>query len=345
VTGFWVAAALFCAVAVGFLLLPLWRQRRHNGRWSWLGIAAAFGTVPLALGLYLHVSDWNPDAAEQASEGAQLVARLAERMRQNPDDLEGWRLLGNSYMALGQYTQARVAFSEAWRRTSTPDNALKVAFGEAQVFTDQSALTGEAGRLFEEVLNSEPYNAKALWYGGLAAARLGREDVARERWTRLLELELPDEVRQVFEAQLAMLAPEQDGGVGASGGGRRAAPDAEGAAQGPTIALDVRLGNGLSVEQLGGQAALFIFARAPGERAPVAVLREPASAVPGKFTLSDANSMIPGRSLGDYEELTLVARLSASGQPAEQPGDWYAQSTVMPGESGPIELVIDQVVR
>jgi len=44
-----------------------------------------------------------------------------------------------------------------------------------------------------------------------------------------------------------------------------------------------------------------------------------------QFTLSDANSMIPGRSLADYDELTLVARLSKSGQPVAQPGDWEAQ--------------------
>jgi cytochrome c-type biogenesis protein CcmH len=75
------------------------------------------------------------------------------------------------------------------------------------------------------------------------------------------------------------------------------------------------------------------------------VIRQPASAVPGQFTLSDANSMIPGRSLAAYDELTLVARLSASGQPGEQPGDWFAQTVVRPSDGGPVALVIDQVVQ
>jgi cytochrome c-type biogenesis protein CcmH len=65
--------------------------------------------------------------------------------------------------------------------------------------------------------------------------------------------------------------------------------------------------------------------------------------VPGEFTLSDADSMIPGRSLGNFPELTVVARLSASGQAIEQPGDLYGQAQVAPG--GAANLVIDRVVQ
>jgi cytochrome c-type biogenesis protein CcmH len=55
--------------------------------------------------------------------------------------------------------------------------------------------------------------------------------------------------------------------------------------------------------------------------------------------------MIPGRSLGDYDEITLVARLSKSGQPIEQPGDWKGQALFRPKEGGTVALVIDQVVQ
>jgi hypothetical protein len=49
--------------------------------------------------------------------------------------------------------------------------------------------------------------------------------------------------------------------------------------------------------------------------------------------------------LADYDELTVVARLSVSGQPTEQPGDWYAQTVFRPKEAELVELVIDQVVQ
>jgi cytochrome c-type biogenesis protein CcmH len=116
-------------------------------------------------------------------------------------------------------------------------------------------------------------------------------------------------------------------------------------ANGPTIKLDVKLGAGRSAQQLGPNAQLFIFARAPEGGPPLAVVRRPASAVPGEFTLSAANSMIPGRTIANYPEVTVVARLSASGQPTEQPGDWFAQAVVHPTDGAAVALVIDQVVQ
>jgi cytochrome c-type biogenesis protein CcmH len=217
-----------------------------------------------------------------------------------------------------------------------PDNDLKLEYAEAQVLNDRAALSGEAGKLFEEVVAAEPDNAKALWYGGLAALEAGREDDVKARWTKLLRLDPPEEVAQIVRQQLAALGAPATG----QGAGGEAAPS------GPSIKLAVSLGPGRRVADLGPNAALFIFARAPGSVGPpLAVIRKPADAVPGEFTLSDANSMIPGRSLADFEELDLVARLSKNGQPSAQPGDWQAQTSFKPKDGGSVALVIDQVVQ
>jgi cytochrome c-type biogenesis protein CcmH len=100
----------------------------------------------------------------------------------------------------------------------------------------------------------------------------------------------------------------------------------------------------MQLATVGADAALFVFARVPGERAPVAVIRQPVSALPGTFTLSDADVMIAGRSLASFPELSLVARISRSGQPAEQAGDLYAETTYGRGADPKVALVIDRVV-
>ena len=105
------------------------------------------------------------------------------------------------------------------------------------------------------------------------------------------------------------------------------------------------LGAGRSAAQLGPNAQLFIVALAPEGGPPLAAVRRPPSAVPGEFTLSAANSMIPGRTIANYPEVTVVARLSASGQPTAQPGDLFAQAVVRPAEGAAVALVIDQVVQ
>ena len=100
--------------------------------------------------------------------------------------------------------------------------------------SDRAALGGDAGRIVEEVLAVEPGNAKALWYGGLVALELGREDLVKTRWARLLELNPPDEIAAMLRQQLAALG--QAPAAGSSGGGATVAPS------GPTVQLDVSLG-------------------------------------------------------------------------------------------------------
>jgi len=334
VTSFWIGAAALTALALAFVLVPLWREQRASGRWSFTGIAAALLIVPIAFGLYATVRTWQPELLAQRSEQSALIAQLAALMAENPDDVEGWRLLGRSYVSIGDYTRARQAFEEAWRRVQSPDNDLKLSLAEAYVLEDQTTIAGPVGELIEEVLAEEPNNPKALWYGGQRALGIGDNAAARARLTRLLELGIaPDDLARIIRAQLAQLP---------GGEGDLARPAAAG---GPEIAISVRLDASVSTESLGDDAALFIFARAPGGGPPVAAVRAPASAVPGEFVLSDRDAMLPGRSLADFPELNLVARLSTTGQPIEAKGDLYGERVYRPSDGTSVELVIDKVVQ
>jgi cytochrome c-type biogenesis protein CcmH len=345
-TLFWICAALLAAVAIGFLLVPLWRERQVSGNWSVSGLAAVIATVPLAVGLYFLVSSWDPNAEQLAPKAElDLIAQLAAKMVENPDDVRGWRLLGNSYMTLGQYRLARQAFLEAWQRTPEPDNALKLSLAESFIYTDSAALVGDAGDLVEEVLATEPNNQKALFWGGVVAGERGQHDIARTRFTRLLAFDLPDDIEALVRRQLAALGPGAGGPeVAALGPGSGGAQSAA-AGDGPQLTISVRVAEGLSTDALGPSSALFLLARPPGTRQPIAVRREPVSAVPGTFTLSDANKMpIATQSLGDFDELSIVARLSVAGVAAEGAGDLFAETTYRAGDSQTLELVIDQVV-
>jgi cytochrome c-type biogenesis protein CcmH len=330
---FWTVAALLCTLAVAVLLVPVWRHKRRAGGWSPVGILVALLVAPAALGMYFAVTSWDPEYAARADRENDLLQQLVAHLERNPTDLEGWRLLAASFMQVGRYDEGRAAYQRLWAMTREPDDELKLAYAESQILSERSSLTGEAGRLVEEVLASRPQDPKALWYGGLVALELGRSDDVRTRWTSLLAMNPPPQVEQVVREQLAVL-----GGVGAEGGDP-AAP------VGPEIKLSVTLGAGRSLESLGPGAQLYILARAPEGGPPLAVIRRPASDVPGEFSLSDANSMIPGRSLSAYPEITVVARLSRSGQPTAQPGDWQAEATVRPGDTATVALVIDEVVQ
>jgi cytochrome c-type biogenesis protein CcmH len=332
-TPFWIGAALLCGVAVLILLVPALRQRKAAGRASLGGIVASILIAPIAIGLYLYVTNWDPEFAERANRESALLEQLAEHLENNPNDAEGWQLLAASYMQLGRYAEGRAAYERVWELTRQPDDTLKLEYAEAQILADRSAASAEAGRLVEEVLESQPGNPKALWYGGLVALELGRSDAVRARWTRLLTLNPPEDVARIVQSQLELL--------NASPSGPGAAP----APAGTEIKLSVTLGPELSLADLAPTAQLFILARAPEGGPPIAVIRHPPSVLPGEFALSDANVMLQGRSLGAYEEISVVARISHAGQPSAQPGDWEAEALVRPGSPETIALVIDRVVQ
>jgi cytochrome c-type biogenesis protein CcmH len=332
-TTFWTAAALLCGVAILILLVPVWVHKKRGGRWSLAGVVASLLIAPLALGMYSLVSNWNPEIAERVRQENALLEQVEQHLQKNPNDLQGWQLLAASYMQLGRYDEARAAYERLWALTPQPDDDLKIAYAESQILADRSSLTGEAGRLIEEVLASRPNDPKALWYGGHVALQLGRDDDVRARWSRLLTMNIPAEVARVVQTQLAEL-------------NAGAAQAAEPAPAGPEIKLSVTLGEGRSLTALAPTAQLFVMALAPeGTGPPLAVIRRPPSAVPGEFSLSDANAMIQGRSLSAYPEVKVVARLSNSGQPVAQPGDWFAEAVVRPSAGEPVALVIDQVVQ
>ncbi len=328
---FWTVAALLCGVAILILAVPVWRHRKRGGAWSLPGVVASVLIAPLAIALYFYVSNWDAELATRVSQETALLDQLAQHLEDNPTDAEGWRLLAASYIQLGRYDAGRAAYQRVWALAREPDDALKLAYAESQILAERASLGGEAGRLVEEVLASRPTDWKALWYGGHVALELGRADEARERWTTLLAMNLPEDLGGAVRAQLAAL------------GGEALASSAP--VTGPEIKLSVTLSPELSLSELGPTAQLFIIAREAEGTPPIAVIRRPPSALPGEFSLSDANSMIQGRSLSAYPQITVVARLSRSGQPTAQPGDWQAEAIVRPGDPDTVALVIDQVVQ
>ena len=146
--GFWIGAGALALGALGFVLVPLWRQRQRSGHWSGAGLAAAAVILPVTLGVYLSVTTWTGDVEPDLalSDMAETIAGLAQRLSQDPDDVTGWRMLGRSYSVMERYPEARAALREAWARTPVPDTELMLSLAEAEALIDPSSLSGEAGR-------------------------------------------------------------------------------------------------------------------------------------------------------------------------------------------------------
>jgi cytochrome c-type biogenesis protein CcmH len=330
-------------VALLFVILPLLRYRQQGA----VGIAMPVIVVafPLAIvAIYTAVSTY-PSAdelaeLEQAATPAdqrpavdEMVGDLARRMETEPT-IEGLKMLGQSYIVMQRYDDAVEVWHQAWELTSGQDADVSIGYAEALVLADRDTLRTSAVDLLEFGLQQQPNNSKALWYGGLSAAVRNLNGLAIERWTRLLnDPNLPDQLRLSLQQQLASLGAE--------------VPTPAATTAGTVIQATIDISPELA-EQGDGKHMLFLIARdADRPRPPMAVKRVPAGNFPLALTLSDADLMVPGRSLGDVARLEVIARISISGDPIAAAGDPYGDTVPQVNEDGTLkaDIIINSVVE
>ena len=176
--------------------------------------------------LYLTWSNWSWHAAPAADSPQTMVARLARQLESDPKDLEGWLMLGRSYMVLQEYPLALRAFERADRLSGGKNVEALIGEAEALALQDPAELDGRAGRLIERALALDPNSGKALFFGATIAARRGDLPLARERFAKVLAMNPPDNVRMLLEQQIraiddklaagpASAAPQPAAGAGA----------------------------------------------------------------------------------------------------------------------------------
>lgn len=120
-----------------------------------------------------------------------LVAQLAERLRDRPDDAQGWTLLARSYGTLGRHDEAVAAWRNVRRLTPESSDALG-GLAEALVQAAGGTVPPEAIRLFESVSKSAENEPRSRFYLGLAQAQAGEPRHALQIWTDLVAISPPD---------------------------------------------------------------------------------------------------------------------------------------------------------
>jgi cytochrome c-type biogenesis protein CcmH len=299
--------------------------------------------MPLAaLAVYLAVG--SPGAlSPQADPGAvtaeqidEMVGRLAARLRENPDDADGWKMLGRSYAVLGRFGEAVDAYAKAAVRAPR-DAQLLADFADALAMAHGRSLQGEPEKLVLRALEIEPRNLKALALAGTAAFDRKAFAAAAGYWQRMLPLVPPDsEDAQVIRdnvAQATQLA-----------GGKPPAPQAA-APQAAGLRGTVRISPQLK-GRFDPEDTVFIYARAAeGPPMPLAVLRRRARELPAEFALDDSMAMAPGMTISAHARVVVTARVSKSGGATPQPGDLQGASAAVANDASGVEVTIDTVVR
>lgn len=340
-TAFIVIAVLLGLGATATLVVPLLKPRADGTRPA--AIAAVACVVLVAGGaaiLYPVWSTWSWKEPVADGTPEAMVGSLARRLERQPEDLEGWLLLGRSYAQLGQFPLSARAYRRADRLAEGRSAEAATGLGEALLLAEQSDLKGEAGRLFERAVELDPNSTKALFYSAVGALDRGDRGLARQRFERLLTGNPPPEVRNLIQRQIDAI----DAGLVA--GGQPEQPG--GSAQGETVAATVRVRVTLApavASAARAGAPLFVSVRLAGQGGPPLAARRLEAKFPQELELGAGDAMIAGRALSAGQDVEITARVANGGTATASSGDPFGtvRHTVGGRTDEPLDLVIDRL--
>jgi cytochrome c-type biogenesis protein CcmH len=335
-------AAVLTIAGVALIAVPLLKKKPVE--YSPAPWAALIATGILALGstvLYLRWTNWSWQTTAADDSPQTMVARLARKLEKDPQNLDGWLLLGRSYTQLQEFQLATRAYQRADRLAGGKNAEALIGQAEALARADETELDRRAGRLIEQALVLDPSSGKALFFGAAVAMRRGELPLARERFTKILALNPPDNIKPLLQKQIESIDQQLAGG--ASGGGPAGQPQVAAATDSAAkVRINVTLAPTLA-QSASGSSPLFVFVRDPQRPGPPLAVKRLDSHFPQTVELTASDSMMPGRAIAAGQKVQVVARIARSGNPVGASGDPFGESAYLVGRDGLINIVIDHI--
>jgi len=280
------------------------------------------------------------------------VEKLAERLQSQPENDEGWFLISQSYMRMGEFEKAAGAFKHLLDRYPN-DSGLSSWYTEALFLVDNRELTERVSAAIERTLALNPQDVSMLEIKAMNAFQ-NNDLVASLDWFRQAQSAGVDGERAEL-IQQAIDRLEEDLGIDAAESASPpstivpspASSDAvdDGLTGQRRLEVLVEIAPGVRVDP---QARVFVFARAMrGPPMPLAVQQMTVSALPRLVTLDETMGMVAGMSLADFDQVQVVARISSTGIANVSPDDYQALSTAvdMTVKNGVISLTLSRRVK
>jgi len=326
---FWIVLVALSLLALAFGAWPIFRTSRS---FTLLLAGVIIFIVASSASLYYNIGNPGvPSGAGTMPDIDAMVASLATRLEENPDDVSGWKMLGRSYKTMKRYDEAVEAFERAMEIEGAQNAQTLVEVALAQVDADGGAVSAHAEALLESALALDPNDPNALFYSGFAAARRGDTDLAADRWEILSGLNAPPEIQELLQQKIAEWRGEPEQAM--------AQPIEQ---SGSVVLVNLSLSDVASAA-LSGDATVYVIARDPAQPGPpIAVARRRLTELPMVVELGDRDAMIPGRTLSGFSQFELLARVSVTGDPIAQSGDWFGALIFDSGGEKAVDLVIDR---
>lgn len=280
----------------------------------------------------------------------ETVKQLKQRLKDNPDNVDGWRMLARVNASYEKWEEAAMAYEQVNRLN--PGNPAVLSDWADMIAATTGTIEGRPQQLLEEALRIDPTYWKALALMGTLCYNKRDFQGAVDYWTRLRNLteqgsqtwrqitENIEEARQL--GGLTSTTPSTMVPV------QKPAPkqvDADPSKH--FIKGTVELGAAIK-DKVRPDDTVFVFARpTSGSKMPVAFIRLSVAQLPAQYHLDSTSQMGMGiKTLADVKDVILEARISRSGNFMPSKGDLQGmvKGTVKVGSSD-VKIVIDTYIE
>ena len=280
----------------------------------------------------------------QAQSIQRSIVGLEEKLKQNPNDFDGWMMLGQSYFVMRDFDDAKQAYLKASALVSNADPNVLVQIAEASAYANSEQFGAYETELLDKALQIDPYNERALWYAGYADYTNLDYKGAVSHWEKLVK-QVPTD-RPDVKASLTQFLNDarEKAGLPQLAEANTSEPDSSDR----IIQVSVKIKPELS-SNLQPTDTVFVYARAvSGPKMPLSLARITVAELPAKVTLSNDTAMIADMNLDAFEQVQVLARVSKSGQAITQSGDLISNASLVNFSQSPaheVELNIEFTVE
>ena len=268
------------------------------------------------ISVYQNLSNYTPTSKSAAIDLPPLtldqsVVKIEQHLKENPQDVKAWKMLGLSYFDLNKIDESLKAYEKAYQ-IDPNDPRLLVEYASALISSNDDQFTPKPMGFIKKALEIEPNAPDALYLAGLFAANAQDFKLAKTLWNKALSA-LPEQSvdRQALVSILAELSRVESGDIS------------------NTVTVNVVI----SDEILASRSAddyLMIYAKAAqGRPMPIAIQKLPIKAFNGQIVLSDMNSIMSDKLLSQHDKAIVVVRISSTGSAMKQADDLQVASEII----------------
>lgn len=269
----------------------------------------------------------------------QSINKLKARLFDNPEDLEGWFLLGRSYMAMGKYQESADALGKVYAKVQNHAGVI-IAYADALAMANEGRLSGQPFELVQQALALEPNNATGLWLSGLAYEEQGKFKQALAQFKKLR----PQLTDPNSSGKVEQLIVKMETQLGLPPSKSEAPMMAANSAAGIEVVV---MASDEVLAKLSGNEMVFIYAKAmQGPPMPLAAKRISVKELPITVRLDDSMAMMPTMKLSNFDLVMVGARISKSGNAIAAKGDFIKEiPSVKSSGNGKLTVIVDGVVE